>query len=141
MCAGKLEVFPFQNSGAGAPHPPGKGEAPSETCLRPWAVEPYVICFTIVLQSCECATSSRLAASRLCRRRAIRSPPGLILPVQVAPPARRLFVSPYTHMLTTPNVDNVASGSTVTDTGDIRSVEAYGISCTLHPLPLPLAMR
>jgi len=25
MCAGKLEVFPLQNSGAGAPHTPGKG--------------------------------------------------------------------------------------------------------------------
>jgi hypothetical protein len=57
-------VFPLLNSGAGAPHTPGKGEAPSETCLQPWAVKPYVTCITIVLGFRKRATSARLTAPR-----------------------------------------------------------------------------
>jgi hypothetical protein len=46
--AGVVGVPPAKD-GAGAPKAPIEDEAPSETCLRPWAVKPYVICITIVL--------------------------------------------------------------------------------------------
>ena len=39
MRVGKVAAFPLLNDGAGAPHTPGKGEAPSDKCLPRWAVK------------------------------------------------------------------------------------------------------